>query len=155
MPHRHLACEFQPPYMASRTSKLSFKLSKVPVIAIVDDDDSVREATSGLIRSLGYVAVAYASAEDYLQSDSVRGTSCIITDVKMPGMNGVDLQDRLIAEGHHTPIIFMTAFPTETLRVRALEGGALGFLSKPFDENNLLDCLHSALTTDRASSHEQ
>ena len=125
------------------------------MIAIVDDDDSVREATSGLIRSLGYVAVAYASAEDYLQSDSVRGTSCIITDVKMPGMNGVDLQDRLIAEGRHTPIIFMTAFPTETLRVRALEGGALGFLSKPFDENNLLDCLHSALTTDRASSHEQ
>ena len=84
------------------------------MIAIVDDDDSVRELTRGLIRSLGYVAITFASAEDYLQSDSVRDTSCLITDVKMPGMNGVDLQDELIAEGHRTPIIFMTSFPTDS-----------------------------------------
>ena len=130
-------------------------MSKVPVIAIVDDDDSVREATRRLIRSLGYVAVTFASAEEFLQSDRVRDTSCLITDVKMPGMNGVDLQDRLIAEGHRTPIIFMTSFPTETIRARALEDGAVGFLSKPFDEKALIDCLRSALTLIAPSSHDQ
>ena len=130
-------------------------MSKVPVIAIVDDDASVREATRGLIRSLGYSAVAFSSAEEYLQSERVHDTSCLISDVKMPGMNGIDLQDRLIADGHHTPIIFMTAFPTEVLRTRALESGALGFLSKPFDEERLLECLRSALMHDRATSREQ
>lgn len=130
-------------------------MSKVPVIAIVDDDASVREATRGLIRSLGYSAVAFSSAEEYLQSERVHDTSCLISDVKMPGMNGIDLQDRLIADGHHTPIIFMTAFPTEILRARALKGGALGFLSKPFDEERLLECLRSALMKVRGTSHEQ
>jgi len=124
-------------------------LSKVPVIAIVDDDVSVREATRRLVRSLGYVAVAFASAEEYLQSGSVPDTSCLITDVEMPGMNGVDLQNRLIADKSGTPVIFMTAFPTEKVRARALEGGALGFLSKPFKEEHLLACLDSALTADR------
>ena len=95
------------------------------------------KSTRRLIRSLGYVAVAFASAEEFLQSDRVRDTSCLITDVQMPGMSGVDLQDRLIADDRHTPIIFMTAFPTEKLRARALEGGALGFLNKPFDEEQL------------------
>ena len=130
---------------ASRTSELS----KIPVIAIVDDDNSVREATRGLVRSLGYIAEAFPSAEDYLQSDRVRETACLITDVQMPGMSGVDLQDRLIDLGHHTPIIFMTAFPTESLRVRVAEGGAYGFLCKPYDEQSLLDCLLKALSMDR------
>ena len=130
-------------------------LSKVPVIAIVDDDVSVRESTRRLMRSLGYTAVAFASAEEFLQSDRARDTSCLITDVQMPGMSGVDLQDRLIADDRHTPIIFMTAFPTEKLRARVLEGGALGFLNKPFDEEQLIACLRSALTTDGATSHGQ
>jgi FixJ family two-component response regulator len=125
------------------------------VIAIVDDDDSVRDATRRLIRSLGYIAVGFASAEEFLQSGRVRDTSCLITDVEMPGMNGVDLQDRLIADDRRTPIIFMTAFPTEKLRARALEGGALGFLSKPFDEEHLLACLRSALTKERTTSPGQ
>ncbi len=130
-------------------------MSKVPVIAIVDDDDSVRDATRRLVRSLGYSAVAFASAEEFLQSGQVRDTSCLITDVEMPGMNGVELQDRLIADDSHTPVIFITAFPTEKLRARALKGGALGFLSKPFDVEHLLACLHSALTADRPASHGQ
>ena len=125
------------------------------MIAIVDDDDLVRELTRGLIRSLGYVAITFASAEDYLQSDSVRDTSCLITDVKMPGMNGVDLQDELIAEGHRTPIIFMTSFPTDSIRDRAMKHGAVGFLSKPFEEQSLIDCLRSALTMSGPSSHYQ
>jgi FixJ family two-component response regulator len=125
------------------------------VIAIVDDDVSVREATRRLVRSLGYVAVAFASAEEYLQSGSVRDTSCLITDVEMPGMNGVDLQDRLIADKSGTPVIFMTAFPTEKVRARALEGGALGFLSKPFKEEHLLACLNSALTVGRQKDCER
>ena len=121
------------------------------MIAVLDDDSSVREATRGLMRSLGYAAVAFASAEEYLQSDRVRDTDCLITDVQMPGMNGIELQKRLIVDGHHTPVIFMTAFPTEKLRASALEGGAFGFLSKPFDEDQLLACLHSALAKDVAS----
>lgn len=130
-------------------------MSKVPVIAIVDDDVSVRESTRRLMRSLGYTAVAFASAEEFLQSDRARDTSCLITDVQMPGMSGVDLQDRLIADDRHTPIIFMTAFPTEKLRARVLEGGALGFLNKPFDEEQLIACLRSALAKDRATRHKQ
>ena len=111
--------------------------------------------TRRLMRSLGYIAVTFASAEEFLQSGRVRDTSCLITDVQMPGMSGVDLQDQLIAEDRHTPIIFVTAFPTEKLRARALESGALGFLNKPFDEEQLLACLRSALSTDRATSHGQ
>ncbi len=107
------------------------------------------------MRSLGYTAVAFASAEEFLQSDRARDTSCLITDVQMPGMSGVDLQDRLIADDRHTPIIFMTAFPTEKLRARVLEGGALGFLNKPFDEEQLIACLRSALAKDRATRHKQ
>ena len=130
-------------------------MSKVPLIAIVDDDVSVRESTRRLMRSLGYIAVTFASAEEFLQSGRVRDTSCLITDVKMPGMSGVDLQDQLIAEDRHTPIIFVTAFPTEKLRTRALQSGALGFLNKPFEEEQLLACLRSALATGRARSHGQ
>jgi FixJ family two-component response regulator len=125
------------------------------VIAIVDDDTSVREATRRLIRSMGYSAVAFSSAEEYLQSECVHDTSCLISDVNMPGMNGTDLQDRLIADGHRTPVIFMTAFPTEVLRTRALKSGALGFLSKPFNEERLLVCVRSALMKDHGTSRKQ
>jgi len=116
-----------------------------PVISIVDDDASVREATKGLIRSLGYVAVTFSSAEEYLHSDRVADTSCLITDVKMSGMSGVDLQKQLIAAGHHIPVIFMTAFPEEEICARALNAGAFGFLHKPFNDNYLIECLDRAL----------
>jgi FixJ family two-component response regulator len=115
------------------------------MISIVDDDPSVREATKGLVRSLGYGAAAFASAEDFLQSDQVNDTACLITDVQMPGLSGVELQSRLIAQGNCTPIIFITAFPEQRIRTRALEAGAVGFLSKPFDEDRLIEFIHAAL----------
>ena len=115
------------------------------MISIVDDDESVREATKGLVRSLGYVAETFGSAEEFLSSEHRRETSCIIADVQMPGLSGVELQSRLIAEGHRLPIIFMTAFPEDRARTRVLEAGAFGYLSKPFKEEHLILCLDRAI----------
>jgi len=115
------------------------------VISIVDDDESVREATKGLVRSLGYTAVTFGSAEEFLSSERMPETSCIIADVQMPGVSGVEMQDRLIAEGHRLPVIFITAFPEDRVRERALEAGAIGYLSKPFNEEHLIGCLDKAL----------
>ena len=122
------------------------------MISIVDDDESVREATKGLVRSLGYVAATFASSEEFLNSDRVNDTSCLISDVQMPGLNGLELQSRLIAMGRRIPIIFVTAFPHEQARLRALKAGAVGFLSKPFSDDNLIHCLDRAIA-DGASSN--
>lgn len=118
---------------------------KVPVISIIDDDKSVRAATNRLVRSLGFVAHTFASAEEFLQSPHVYDSSCVIADVRMPGMSGVALQTFLIDKGHHTPIIFITAFPEEKIRAHALKVGAVAFLSKPFDGKTLIKCLGAAL----------
>jgi len=115
------------------------------MISIVDDDQSVRKAISALVRSLGYAAATFASAEDFLESDRVDDTSCLITDVQMPGLNGVELQRRLIADGRPMPIIGITANPEENIRTQMLEAGAVGFLSKPFNDACLIDCLGTAL----------
>jgi FixJ family two-component response regulator len=115
------------------------------VIYIIDDDESVRQAMKGLIRSLGYDAATFASAEEYLRSDRVGDSSCLIIDLHMPGMSGADLQDRLIADGHRIPIIFMTAYSEEKVRARVLDAGAFGFLRKPFDDEHLIECLDKAL----------
>ena len=120
-------------------------MPQAPVISIVDDDESVREATKGLVRSLGYTAVTFGSAEEFLSSERMPETSCIIADVQMPGVSGVEMQDRLIAEGHRLPVIFITAFPEDRIRERALEAGAIGYLSKPFNEEHLIGCLDKAL----------
>jgi FixJ family two-component response regulator len=128
-----------------RTQLRTSELPKVPVISIVDDDASVREATRGLVRSLGYSAAAFASAEEFLESDRVDDTSCLITDVQMPGLSGIELQSRLAETGRRMPIIFVTAYPEERMRARALEGGACGFLSKPFRDECLIGCLNKAL----------
>jgi FixJ family two-component response regulator len=130
-------------------------LSNAVMISIVDDDESVREATKTLIRSLGYATSTFASAEEYLQSSSVRETSCLITDLQMPGMNGVELQNRLMTDGYRTPVIFVTAFPKEKFRTRALEAGAFGVLSKPFDAEHLIECLDRALQEQKAGSAQQ
>lgn len=119
---------------------------KIPMISIVDDDKSVREATKGLVRSLGYVAVAYASAEEFLQSNRVDETRCLITDMRMPGLSGVELQNLLIEQGRRIPMIFITAFIVESIRKQAMNAGAVGFLSKPFDEQCLIDHLNTAVT---------
>jgi FixJ family two-component response regulator len=115
------------------------------LITIVDDDESIREATKGLVRSLGYQAATFASAEEFLQSGSVDNTSCLITDVQMPGLSGIDLQRRLVEQGVHMPTIFITAFPEEGTRARAMTSGAAGYLGKPFSEESLLKCLDTAL----------
>jgi FixJ family two-component response regulator len=115
------------------------------VISIIDDDESVREATRSLVRSLGYNAAVYSSAEEYLQSNQIGDSSCLITDLHMPGMSGADLQDRLIAEGHQIPMIFVTAYYEEKVRDRVLDAGAYGFLRKPFNDESLIECLDKAL----------
>jgi FixJ family two-component response regulator len=121
------------------------------LISIVDDDEEMREATKGLIRSLGYQVATFASAEEFLQSDSLDSTSCLIADVQMPGLSGIDLQRDLIARGVKMPTIFITAFPEEGTRDSALTAGAFGYLGKPFSETSLLKCLNRAL----ASSYEK
>ena len=118
---------------------------RTTIIAIVDDDPAVRRGTSGLLKSLGFSAIEFSSAEEFLSSGRAKDISCVITDVRMPGMSGIELQDRLIAAGHKIPIIFMTAFPEERTKTRAIKAGAFGFLTKPFAQNTLLDCVHSAL----------
>jgi len=111
-------------------------VAKVPVISIIDDDASVRTAKAQLLRSMGFSAYAFASAQEFLSSPRLSETSCVIADVEMPGMNGVELQNYLIANGHGTPIIFITAFPQDRVRERAMKAGAIDFLSKPFDESH-------------------
>ena len=118
---------------------------KVPLISIVDDDEANRKATKALIRSLGYTVATFASAEEYLASDRVKDSSCLITDLQMPGMGGADLVDLLIANGHHAPIIVITALSGEKIRTRVLEAGALGFFRKPFDDDCLIRCLEKVL----------
>ena len=115
------------------------------MISIVDDDESVREATKGLARSLGYGVATFASAEDFLQSNQIDDTECVISDVQMPGLSGVELQSQLIAHGNRTPIIFITAYQEEKTRARAMKAGAIGVLSKPFNEDSLIKFINTAL----------
>ena len=117
------------------------------IIAIVDDDDAVREATGSLVRSLGYSASMFVSADEFLKSDQVNNTSCLISDVRMPGLSGLDMQDRLIARGHSFPIIFITGHPDDIARTRAMKAGAAAFLSKPIREEHLIGCLNETLKT--------
>ena len=116
------------------------------MISIVDDDDFVRESLRDLIESLGYEVATFESVESFLDAPYLRETSCLITDLQMPGLSGLDLQSRLIADGHCIPVVFVTGFPDEKFRVRAMSAGAVGFLRKPFDENALISCLESALS---------
>jgi FixJ family two-component response regulator len=120
-------------------------LSKVPTIVIVDDDDLNREAIKILIRALRYNVQAFGSAEEYLESGQVHNTSCLISDIQMPGMSGGDLQKRLIAGGNQIPIIFMSGLCIEVMRTCVIETGVSGFLNKPIDVECLIECLNRAL----------
>ena len=125
-----------------------------PVVSIIDDDKSVRESTRDLVDSLGCVAVTFESAEEFLRSDHRRNTACVISDVRMPGMSGIDLQRRLIANGDCPPIIFITSFSDESSRARALKAGALCYLKKPFNDDSLIECLNRALSgVEKFSKH--
>jgi FixJ family two-component response regulator len=115
------------------------------LVAIVDDDDSMRGALQGMLKAVGYPAQAFASAEEFLKSGQQRQTSCLIADIRMPGMSGLDLQAHLNAERCKIPIIFITAHGDAKMRIQALRAGAVEFLSKPFDEEVLLESVRAAL----------
>ena len=115
------------------------------VISIVDDDESVREAVESLIKSVGLGAQVFASAEDFLSSNHMEETSCLILDMRMPEMNGLELQRRLSADGYQIPIIFISAHSDDEIRAQALGAGAVDFLFKPFSEEALVDAVHMAL----------
>lgn len=115
------------------------------LVAVVDDDESVRESLPDLLREFGFAAHAFSSAEEFLASDSVGETRCLILDIAMPGMTGLDLQRELKIRGHKIPIIFITAQADESVRARAFDQGASEFLLKPFSDTALLAALNTAL----------
>ncbi len=117
----------------------------VPIVAVVDDDEAVRSALDNLLQSLGLEVATFASAEAFLASSACTSAACLIADVQMPGMSGLDLQHHLRAAGNRVPVILMTAFPQDHVRRRAEGCGALGFFAKPFESRARIDCLERAL----------
>ncbi|EHJ95649.1 response regulator transcription factor [Agrobacterium tumefaciens] len=121
-------------------------MSRTPVIAIVDDDRSIREALDDLVLSCGYESRLYSSAEDFLADGDRAGIDCMLVDVKMPGLSGIELQTVLNARADHKPpMIFMTSYRDERTRAAAMDGGAFAFLGKPVDFGQLVLCLEKAL----------
>jgi FixJ family two-component response regulator len=115
------------------------------VVAVIDDDESVRLALRGLLRSLGFAATAYASAEEFLESPAIADTSCLIADLRMPKMSGFDLQRGLLTRGLELPTIFISAYDEPGVRQRAKRAGAVCFLRKPFGERPLINAVRAAL----------
>jgi FixJ family two-component response regulator len=116
-----------------------------PMISIVDDDDSVRESLRRLMRSVGFAVNVFASAEEFLDSDRLRYTDCLILDVRLPGMDGLDLQRHLATSHSEIPIIFITSYEDDEVRARALNAGAVHYFLKPFNDEDLLDAIDAAL----------
>lgn len=115
------------------------------MVAVIDDDESVRTALKELLRSEGLAARTFASAEDFLKSGEQQQTACLIADIRMPGMSGLELQAKLNADRHRIPTIFITAHGDEKMRMQALRAGAVEFLAKPFDDEALLEMVRAAL----------
>lgn len=115
------------------------------LISVIDNDASVRGAITGLVRALGFTAEEFQSATDFLQSDHVLRTDCLIADMQMPGMTGLELHRRLAALGTPIPTVLVTAYPDDTTRTRALKAGVRCYLAKPCKPDDLLDCIRSAL----------
>lgn len=115
------------------------------MVAIVDDDDSVRSALQGLMKAVGLPARAFASAEEFLDSGEQNDTGCLIADIRMPGMSGLELQAKLNANSYRIPIIFITAHGDEKMRMQALRAGAVEFVAKPFDDDALVASVRAAL----------
>src|SRR5450432_840684 len=115
------------------------------LVAIVDDDDLMRSAVQGMLKSVGWTVQAFASAEEFLQSGQYRNTACLIADIRMPGMSGLELQARLNADHCRIPTIFITAHGDAKMRLQALSAGAVEFLAKPFDDEALLESVRAAL----------
>jgi FixJ family two-component response regulator len=120
-------------------------IANPPLVSVVDDDESVRESLPDLLRELGFAVEAFASAEQFLASDHVRGTQCLVLDVAMPGMSGPELQEELARRRHAIPIVFITAQQDDGIRARVLAGGATAYLFKPFSDTALRDAVHAAL----------
>lgn len=127
---------------------------KQTMISIVDDDPSVREGTMDLLNAMGFITETFRHAADFLEADRLHGTSCLIADVHLPGMSGLDLCDHLVGSGNFVPTILITAFPDEGDRMRALRAGVYCYLVKPFNESELLACIQSALAGRRADATE-
>ena len=120
-------------------------MSTLSVISVIDDDASVRAATNNFLSSHGYLVHTFASAEEFLQSTLLKDSSCVIADVQMSAMSGLDLLTHLRAQGYAAPFIFITAFPEDSVRARALKAGAVGFLAKPFAGTELINCVEAAV----------
>jgi FixJ family two-component response regulator len=120
-------------------------MPRVPLISIVDDDDALRYSLDDLVRSIGFRTQGFPSAEAFLSSNQARDTACLILDVRMPGMNGLELQRQMLASNWRIPIIFITSHADEDARTRALEAGAVDFLYKPCREEDLLNAIDAAL----------
>jgi FixJ family two-component response regulator len=118
---------------------------KPQVVAIVDDDDLMRTALQGLLKSAGLLAQSFASAEDFLKSGQQHDTGCLITDIRMPGMSGLELQAQLNADHCRIPTIFITAHGDARMRMQAMRAGAVEFLAKPFDDEALLESVRAAM----------
>jgi FixJ family two-component response regulator len=114
-------------------------------VAIVDDDESIRAALQGFMKEAGLPAQSFASAEEFLGSGDLSQVGCLVADIRMPGMSGLELQARLNAERQRIPIVFITAHGDESMKMQALRAGAVEFLAKPFDEEVLLDCVRAAM----------
>jgi len=127
-------------------------LSTLLVISVIDDDASVRAATNNLLSSHGYMVRTFASAEDFLRSAHQDDSSCVVADVQMPGMSGLDLLNHVRTRGNDVPFIFITAFPDESVRARALKVGAICFLAKPFAGPVLMGCIETAVNRDRGGA---
>ena len=115
------------------------------MISIVDDNDSVRESLQRLMRCVGFAVNVFASAEEFLDSDRLRNTDCLILDVRLPGMDGIELQRHLAASHSEIPIIFITSYEDDEVRARALNGGAVAYFLKPFNDEDLLNAIDAAL----------
>ena len=115
------------------------------MVAIVDDDDLMRSALQGLLKSVGLPAQAFASAEDFLKSGQQNEVGCLVADIRMPGMSGLELQAKLNADQCRIPTIFITAHGDEKMRMQALRAGAVEFMAKPFDDEALLESVRAAL----------
>jgi FixJ family two-component response regulator len=125
------------------------RVPEIQKVSIVDDDESVREALRNLLKSVGFQADAFASAEEFLAAGELAGTACLILDVRMPGMSGIELQDRLSESRRALPIVFISAHADEEARAQALENGAIEFLQKPFSDEALLRAIDAAVRRPR------
>jgi len=128
-----------------RASGKRMVMSEQPLISIVDDDQSAREAVAGLVRSLGFVVAEFESVADFLKSDLLSRTACLIADVRMPGMTGPELHNHLTAVGTPIPAVLITAYPDEAAHARALKAGVRCYLAKPLEPDELLACIRSAI----------